>query len=533
MPIAADAPYNAYHRQHEPTCLRDTRVGLLQDIHRWAAGADSPCIFWLSGLAGTGKSTVARTVAANHARQGRLLGSFFFSRGGGDVGHAGKFVTSLAVQLAYNIPSLRQAVCEAISKRSDITGQSLREQWRHLVLGPLSKLAIGADPSSYTLVIDALDECEGENDIRSILQVVGDARSLETGRLRVFLTSRPEVPIRNGFIHIPSAQHQNFVLHNISPVVVDHDICVFLEHNFHALGKELCLSDGWPGVDTINRLVCNASGLFIWAATAYRFVREGRRFAVKRLNVLLQPHGRTLNTPEKQLDEIYVTVLRNCISRDYSDDEADEFRRMLANLLGNIVILLSPLPTISLSQLLSIPQNEIDQTLNELHAILDIPNELNRPLRLHHPSFRDFLLDSTRCGNTSFWVEEEQAHRTLAEQCMQLMSQHLKQDICGVKQPGALVVDIDPTIIAQHLPPELQYACLYWAQHLEKGGTSLCDNGGVHLFLQNHLLHWLETLGWMGKLSEGVHAILSLNLFVSVSISPTSLVIAANGKPVC
>jgi hypothetical protein len=387
------------------------------------------------------------------------------------------------------------------------------------VLGPLSKLAGSANPSSYTLIIDALDECEGENDIRSILQVVADARSLETGRPRIFLTSRPEVPIRNGFINIPSAQHQDFVLHNKSPVIINHDICVFLEHNFHALGKELYLGDGWPGADIINRLVCNASGLFIWAATAYRFVREGRRFAVKRLNTLLRPHGRALNTPKKQLDEIYITVLRNCISTGYSDDEADEFRCMLTSLLGNIVILLSPRPTISLSKLLSIPQNEIDQTLNELHATLDIPNELNRPLRLHHPSFRDFLLDSTRCGDTAFWVEEKQAHRTLAIQCIQLMSQHLKQDICGVKQPGALVVETDSTVIVQHLPPEVQYACLYWVQHLERGGTSLYDNGEVHLFLQNHFLHWLEALGWMGKVSEGVHAITSLDLFISLSIN--------------
>ena len=97
LPIAADAPYNAYHRQHDPACLPDTRVALLQDKHHWADEVDSLYIFWLSGLAGTGKPTVARTVAAEHARQGRLLGSFFFSRGGGDVGHAGKFGTSLAV----------------------------------------------------------------------------------------------------------------------------------------------------------------------------------------------------------------------------------------------------------------------------------------------------------------------------------------------------------------------------------------------------------------------------------------------------
>jgi hypothetical protein len=137
---------------------------------------------------------------------------------------------------------------------------------------------------------------------------------------------------------------------------------------------------------------------------------------------------------------------------------------------------------------------------------------------LHHPSFRDFLLDGTRCGDTGFWVEEKQAHRTLAAQCIQLISQHLKQDICGVKQPGSLVVDIDPTVVAQYLPPEVQYACLYWVKHIRRGDTSFHDDGEEHLFLQDHL-HWLEALGWMGKVSEGVHAISSPNLFVSVSIS--------------
>jgi len=194
-------------------------------------------------------------VAASYAERGRLLGSFFFSRGGGDVGHAGRFVTSLAVQLADNISSLRQAVCEAISKRSDAPSQSLREQWHHLVLGPLSNRAGTANPSSYTLVIDALDECEGENDIRAILQFIADARSLKTARLRVFLTSRPEIPIRNGFIHIPRAEHQDFVLHNISPVTVNHDIRIFLEHNLNLLGKELSFAEVWPSVEIIDRLV--------------------------------------------------------------------------------------------------------------------------------------------------------------------------------------------------------------------------------------------------------------------------------------
>jgi cytidylate kinase len=63
---------------------------------------DKRCIFWLNGLAGTGKSTIARTVARRYFEQKRLAASFFFLRGGGDVGYTSKFFISIAVQLTHN-----------------------------------------------------------------------------------------------------------------------------------------------------------------------------------------------------------------------------------------------------------------------------------------------------------------------------------------------------------------------------------------------------------------------------------------------
>jgi hypothetical protein len=47
-------------------------------------------------------------------------------------------------------------------------------------------------------------------------------------------------------------------------------------------------------------------------------------------------------------------------------------------------------------------KEDVDQTLEDLYAILDIPEDRTRPIRLHHPSFRDFLLDKTRCGDPKF-----------------------------------------------------------------------------------------------------------------------------------
>jgi hypothetical protein len=105
----------------------------------------------------------------------------------------------------------------------------------------------------------------------------------------------------------------------------------------------------------------------------------------------------------------------------------------------------------------------------------------------------------------------------LADSCIQLMSASLKQDICELDTPGALVADIKSSQVEHSLPPELQYACLYWIQHLHKSNTQLRNNDQVYQFLQEHLLHWLEALGWMRKMSEVIYAISSLECITAVS----------------
>jgi hypothetical protein len=480
----------------------------------WADGQDERCIFWLSGLAGTGKSTIARTIARKYYEEERLGASFFFSRGGGDASHAGRFFTSVAAHLASKSPSIKRYICEAIAEHGDIASQSLRDQWHQLVLRPLSKLNGSSFQCSLVLVVDALDECDGEDDIRIIVQLLAEVRSLRNVRLRVFMTSRPEIPIRHGINQIPEAGHQGFVLHNISPAIIDHDISIFLEYNLRIIGQERALAAGWPGEQAIKRLVQNTSGLFIWAATACRFIREGRRFASKRLSIILQG-GSSVAAPEKQLNEIYITVLKNSVYHTYDEQETEELYNMLRRILGSIVILFSPLSADSLANLLHLPKEDVDQTLEDLHSILDIPDYHARPIRLHHPSFRDFLLDKDRCGDPHFGVNEKQAHGDLADACMRLMSATLKRDICDLRRPGALTNDVEGSRVEQCLPPAVQYACLYWVQHLQRSGAQLYDQ--VHQFLREHLLHWLEALSLMRKTSEGVIAITSLDSYVLVS----------------
>lgn len=111
LPSAADVPFNSDNKQHAPTCFPNTRVDLLHEIYNLADRQDKRYIFWLNSLAGTGKSTIARIVARRYFDQKRL-GASFFSRGGGDVGHTGKFCTSFAARLARNVPQIQRFISE-------------------------------------------------------------------------------------------------------------------------------------------------------------------------------------------------------------------------------------------------------------------------------------------------------------------------------------------------------------------------------------------------------------------------------------
>jgi hypothetical protein len=532
LPYATDAPYNSYHRQHEPTCLDNTRVDVLREIHNWAGEQDDRFIFWLNGLAGTGKSTIARTVAHTYNEQKRLGASFFFSRGGGDVSHASKFITSIAVQLASIAPTLQRYICDAISEDNNIASKGLRDQWNRLIFRPLSQLIAGSVPSSFVIVIDALDECEGERDIRSILQLLAEIKSLGATRLRIFLTSRPETPVRLGFRRMPGIIHHDLVLHDVSRAAVDHDIAIFLRDKFREMREEFeYLPAGWPGDDKIERLVQRADGLFIYAATVCRFINGAGQWSQQNLLDIVLPDaglGQSLEwaydvpskSPTWELDEIYTQILQRSLNEVQDGRDKDRLLQTLKLVVGSFALLAEPLSAATLTNLLQIPPETVNLRVRHLHSVLNIPQSQDHPIRLLHPSFRDFLVNEDRCSDPNFWVDEKQAHRTLAESCIQLMSASLKQDICRLDASGALVADIESSRVKHSVPLELQYACLYWIQHLQKSGAQLHDNDQVHQFLQEHLLHWLEALSWMQKISEGILAMASLESIALVSILP-------------
>lgn len=270
LPIAKGASFDSHMEEHNPRCLENTRVELQRHIAEWATDRNGKSIFWLNGMAGTGKSTIARTVAQSFADQGQLGASFFFKKGEGDRGNAARFFTTIATDLMVHIPGLIPGIREVIDADPSISETALKYQFEKLVLQPLLKIR-QAPLQELVIVIDALDECDREEGIRAILQLLPRTTPVS---LRFFLTSRPELPIRLGFNQMLEGTYQDLILHEVPKQTVKHDIALFLVHELGRIRQQRSLSPYWPGKDQIQALVETATPLFIFADTACRYIGD-------------------------------------------------------------------------------------------------------------------------------------------------------------------------------------------------------------------------------------------------------------------
>ena len=166
---ARGAMYNSYADEDLPPCLEGTRTQLLHQINEWSHDPAGKHIFWLCGMAGTGKSTISRTVSATLNRDRRLGASFFFKRGERDRSNASLFFATIAGQLADVIPDLRASIAKSLDEDSRLCERNIKEQFEKLVLQPLLDIVHSSVSSRLVIVIDALDECERSTDIKTML----------------------------------------------------------------------------------------------------------------------------------------------------------------------------------------------------------------------------------------------------------------------------------------------------------------------------------------------------------------------------
>ncbi|OLN83266.1 Vegetative incompatibility protein HET-E-1-like protein 7 [Colletotrichum chlorophyti] len=521
LPIAPNASFDSHAEEHNATCLPTTRVELLEQITKWINDSDAKSVLWLNGMAGTRKSTISRTIARSLAATNQLGASFFFKRGEADRNNISKFFSTIASQMVKALPTLASHIKETIDTDPAIFNKALREQFEKLLLEPMLEVQQeGYTGHSIAIVVDALDECDRDDDVKIIIHLLSRVKALNSPRIKVFLTSRPELPIRLGFNEVKGT-YQDLILHEIPPPVIERDIQAFLEHELRKIrksynslvSKEQQLPDSWPDQLQIQTLVNMAVPLFIFAATTCRFLdQRGFGGPDHQLRQVLD-YQTKVQSSELDLVSKFEMTYRPALDQqlvNLSPREKDKAVEQFRHIVGTIIILSSPLSTTALGHLLGVDRSVIADRLDMLHSVLSIPKDSTSPVRLLHLSFRDFLLDTRqRDEKNPFWVDEKQTHRQLAVRCLDVMG-CLRQDVCGLKAPGTLRSTIDCRRIDACLPPEVQYACIYWAHHTQQAGSEAELSDLVYSFLTRHFLHWLEALSLLGRASESLSVLHTL-----------------------
>ncbi|KAI3571439.1 hypothetical protein IWW34DRAFT_291909 [Fusarium oxysporum f. sp. albedinis] len=508
--VAEGASFDSYAEKHNPTCLQDTRVELLKDVQLWIDSADSKVIFWLNGMAGTGKSTISRTVAQAQHGRGDLGASFFFKRGEIDRDSLAKFVSTLAYQLAWSIPGLAPLMKKAIDADSKIAHKGVEDQFKKLIREPLSEAAVvPSAPSLIVIIVDALDECDATyDDIKMLLRLLSGVHSRGRLRIRVLVTSRPELPVRLGFSSIEGT-HQGLILHKIPQSIIEHDIYVFLRHEFANIRnrfnrvavEELKLPVYWPGGANLEKLTRAAVPLFIFAATLCRFINDSCLGSPDKLLQSVLHH--TSNGHVSKLDMTYSPVLEQQVANRSGRERCDvieSFRRIV----GTIITLASPLSVRALALLLDVHIDEVTTRLRMLYSVLEVPKSIDSPVRLLHLSFRDYLVDPENKETVEFWVDEKLAHRKLAKHSLRVMRSALRKNICSLSFPGMHRSAVGVHQLDECVPPELQYVCMNWVHHQSKVDFEPNDSNDIYDFLKTHFLHWLEVLSLIGRISESI-----------------------------
>jgi hypothetical protein len=497
--------------------MENTRIQLLADIISWAQEPAAPVVFWLNGLAGTGKSTIARTICERLSEKNMLGASFFISRQVAERRHAPSVLRTISYQLAFQSPAFSAALSTTLQDSPSLASSEVLPK---LATELLFKLAGSlASNTRVLIVIDALDECTEDNRGRpggELLPLLLRGLLQLSGRFRLLITSRAEPEITQMFSLASLGSQQTIMrLHDLDGAVVRSDIRTYLSRSFAdivTMRPNLALLH-WPAEEDIDMLVDLADVLFVFAATVVRFVSTPKQNPRERLDIMLRRREGKSASPYHFLDQLYLQVLSESVRSEQYEDEVT-LSQKLRIVLGAIVAARHPLSIAVHAIFLDMGLDDVNLVVGSLSALLLSTSD--EPVRIFHPSFPDFIVSPRRCDNPRFLVSLEEHHLELALSCLALLNRHLRYNMANLEDPdvpNSKVKDLDGRMsrsiyqgrddVQPSLPQALFYAAQYWTTHVLSSSATHSERliDALSRFCHQHLFHWLELLSLIGSLA--------------------------------
>ncbi|KAF9779732.1 hypothetical protein BJ322DRAFT_337915 [Thelephora terrestris] len=514
-----------YKHGNRANCLKGTRESVLDEIEQWAEDFEEPCVYWLNGLAGTGKSTIAQTVAERVFANGHLGASFFCSRDIADRSDLQLIFPTLAFQLAQNYPAFRSSLVPLLQFNPDIVGESLQAQMQSLIVEPLLSTGI-----STVVLVDALDECKGEYPQSAFLRALGESVS-EIPGVKFFITSRPEKDIVAGFSDLElELCKKTFFLHMVDRHTVDSDIRLFFEHELSKLAIQHGGIEDWPTDEQLSSLCQRAAGLFVYAVATIKFLDHGLRCPSDQLHVIMKSPESTIYEGTVRLktyaslDSLYLSIFEAAFGEYSAEDQA-----RVQTILSAVIFAFNPLSPTTISTLLGFKRSEVLATLGSIQSLLAIHEDPNKPVQPFHKSFPDFITDPTRCVDTRFSISPDH-HIKLALCCLKLLNEFPERNHWAISSDSTFAEcnELRGRIRQSDVYEALVYASKSWYQHLATSKYPTADVlSALSHFLGQEFLFWAsmmplvrarialrEVISWLIKVSTDIN----MNLAQSLSI---------------
>ena len=493
-------------------CMKGTRRDVLVQLEQWLRDEQAKRVFWLNGLAGTGKSTIAKTFAEMCFAAGGLGASFFCSRDTEEKSNLHSIFPTLSFQLAHRFAQFRQELLPALRENPDVRKESLVSQMEKLIVGPFQATQIRT-----LIIIDALDECRDEASTSALLSVL--SRYVDKiPNVKFFITGRPDPGIRFAFRSKSLQPHTHELqLHHVDRSSVDSDIKLYLKIKLIELADnrpDCSFPMDWPAPHYVDFFCRKAAGLFIYAATVVKFASSRYHLPNDRLYLLFSHRQDTSHEEGSGIDHLYTNVLEQAF-RDASSHD-DKLYSNFKSVVGAVVLIFHPLSISTLSDLLRDcgDASSISSSLQPLHSVFLVPNPDTpaAPVQIFHKSFPDFLTDKKRCTDDRFFIDPSIHHKKILVLCLNLMKRRLRRNICNLDSHISLgdIKDL-PTLKNTCIGNTLQYACCFWTNHLINMSDISGDIKELHTaiddFFTTGFLFWIEVLILTGNLDIGIHGL--------------------------
>ena len=487
MPYAFGAGYS-----QEKGCLPGTRESLIRDICDILNNPieDAPRVCLLTGAAGSGKSTVAHSIAGLYDGQMRLGSSYFFNLSDVMRRDPRNFFSTIARDLSDHDPQFRSALWEVVQfNRAVRTSTSPLEQVERLIIEPSNHLhSVGP----LVIVVDALDESGDLFGRRRFLPLFSAQITQDKlpANLRFFITARPESDVLAAFPPGPQIVRKNL---DVIPVsIVNEDIGKLIDHSLSQYSE---LESYWPHREWCQLLILHSRCLFLWASVACEFISGGLDVR-ERLETLLRVDG-TAST----LDSMYESILGQLLP---SPNSVHQFQ----NVMAIVLLLKEPLPLASLSALFG-RVLDVRSILKPMGSLLVGVTDEKTPIRPLHPSFSDFLKDRS----STFHIDILPRHSlTVGRALLACMQEMLKFNICDLRDARVLNTAIPnlPSRVNKAIPPHVAYSCQYWMDHMQDADCSAELLDEVTSFFKDTFPFWLEAISLLSLSSPVCYILASL-----------------------